>query len=89
MAKHDKNWYKIDKEELTMYLLLFIGLAAILILFAVNIILIDRIMMHTIEENQLLRQNLNMVNSTEESSSSDTSEIVIDDGGTDTDYSEF
>lgn len=54
-----KNKYahisKSTREELTMYLILLFGVASIVSLFAVNILLIDKIMSDTIGENQLLR----------------------------------
>jgi hypothetical protein len=46
---------KSNKEELTMYLILLLGVASIVSLFAVNVLLIDKIMSDTINENQLLR----------------------------------
>lgn len=54
-----KNKYvhisKSSREELTMYLILLFGVASIVSLFAVNVLLIDKIMSDTINENQLLR----------------------------------
>ncbi len=54
-----KNKYahisKSTREELTMYLILLFGIASIVSLFAVNVLLIDKIMSDTINENQVLR----------------------------------
>lgn len=54
-----KNKYahisKSGKEELTMYLILLFGIASIVSLFAINVLLIDKIMSDTINENQILR----------------------------------
>ena len=54
-----KNKYdhitKSSKEELTMYFILIVGVVAIVFLFAINVLLIDKIMSDTVAENQLLR----------------------------------
>lgn len=62
MAKENKTVKSSTKEEAVMYLLLMIGVAAIVSLFAVNVILIDQIMGNTITENYLLRDNLKQKN---------------------------
>lgn len=58
MGKKNKTVQSSTKEEALMYLLLIVGVAAIVSLFAVNIVLIDKIMGNTIMENHLLRQTL-------------------------------
>lgn len=58
MATDNKTITTSTKEEAIMYLLLMIGIAAIVSLFAVNVLLIDKIMDNTILENQYLRGSL-------------------------------
>lgn len=49
---------KSSKDELLMYVLLFVGVSAVVLLFLINILLIDKIMENTIEENYYLKQDL-------------------------------
>lgn len=58
MAKENKTVTSSTKEELVMYLLLFVGVSAIVSLFAVNVVLINKIFGNTFTENQYLRQIL-------------------------------
>jgi hypothetical protein len=60
MDKLPQTIKRSDKDELLMYVLLFVGVSAIVLLFLVNILLIDKIMENTIEENFYLRQDLEM-----------------------------
>lgn len=67
MAKENKTVTSSTKEEAIMYLLLMLGVAAIVSLFAVNVLLIDKIMDNTILENQYLRETLEMRRQTADS----------------------
>lgn len=67
MAKENKTVTSSTKEEAVMYLLLMLGVAAIVSLFAVNVLLIDKIMDNTILENQYLRETLEMRRQTADS----------------------
>lgn len=67
MDKKPQTIKNSTKDELVMYLLLFVGIISIVTLFAVNVMLIDRIMENTILENQILRDSYN-------SSSNETTE---------------
>jgi len=58
MDKLPQTIKRSDKDELLMYVLLFVGVSAIVLLFLVNILLIDKIMQNTIEENFYLKQDL-------------------------------
>ncbi|HRO65261.1 MAG TPA: hypothetical protein PKU78_03510, partial [Candidatus Dojkabacteria bacterium] len=58
MDKLPQTIKRSDKDELLMYVLLFVGVSAIVLLFLVNILLIDKIMENTIEENFYLKQDL-------------------------------
>lgn len=58
MDKKGKTVTKSTKEELVMYSLLFVGIAAIASLFATNVILIKRISEYTVLENFYLRNTI-------------------------------
>ncbi|MCA9380229.1 hypothetical protein KC675_03560 [Candidatus Dojkabacteria bacterium] len=58
MDKLPQTIKRSNKDELLMYVLLFVGVSAIVLLFLVNILLIDKIMENTIKENFYLKQDL-------------------------------
>lgn len=58
MDKLPQTIKRSDKDELLMFVLLFVGVSAVVLLFLVNILLIDKIMENTIQENFYLKQDL-------------------------------
>lgn len=57
MDKKPQSKKSNTKDELVMYVLLFTGVSAIVSLFAINVILINKIMYNTIEENLILQDS--------------------------------
>lgn len=60
MAKGNKTITKSTKEEAMMYFLLLVGVSAIVSLFAVNVILINKTMDNIVLENQYLHNTLRL-----------------------------
>ncbi len=60
MAQDNKTVTSSTKEEALMYILLMVGVGAVVSLFAVNIVLIDKVMESTMIENHYLRQMIEL-----------------------------
>jgi hypothetical protein len=79
MDKLPQTIKRSNKDELLMYVLLFVGVSAIVLLFLVNILLIDKIMENTIKENFYLKQDLENHQMLEEKNSkTPTTEIPVE-----------
>jgi len=91
MAKENKTITKSTKEEAMMYFLLLVGVSAIVSLFAVNVILINKTMDNIVLENQYLHNTLRLERerNTSEAEIDHTLEDDTDSGETEDPYYEL